>query len=198
MFGASLAIIIIIVNCQLLKLLSLSFMTLLLSIIVNVKMIKVNCESLSVFGASLANGGTCPTTGEEVSHHHHNVDHHHRNDVLVLVLDIYWQRGHDHHYHRNNHHTIDYHRNPHHDHPDFGSKSCSRRAQPHALLWHVQLQWTVCFQSHQQMIMMLIMMVMMMTMMIMMMIKIMMMMMMMMTMTKMMIKLLEERESSAS
>ena len=27
---------------------------------------QVNCESLSVFGASLANGGTCPTTGEEV------------------------------------------------------------------------------------------------------------------------------------
>ena len=26
----------------------------------------MNCESLSVFGASLANGGTCPTTGEEV------------------------------------------------------------------------------------------------------------------------------------
>merc|ERR1719397_671789 len=27
---------------------------------------EVNCESLSVFGASLANGGTCPTTGEEI------------------------------------------------------------------------------------------------------------------------------------
>ena len=140
MFGASLAIIIIIVSCQLLKLLSLSFMTLLLSIIVNEKMIKVNCESLSVFGASLANGGTCPTTGEEVSHHHHRNDHH---------------------YHRNNHHTIDYHHNPHHDIPDFGSKSCSRRAQPHALLWHVQLQWTVCFQSHQQMILMMVMMMLM-------------------------------------
>ena len=26
----------------------------------------MNCESLSVFGASLANGGTCPTTDKEV------------------------------------------------------------------------------------------------------------------------------------
>ena len=137
-------------------------MTLLLSIIVNEKMIKVNCESLSVFGASLANGGTCPTTGEEVSHHHHNVDHHHRND--------------DH------HHNVDhYHRNPQHPNPDFGPKSCSRRTQPHALLWHVQLQWTVCFQSHQQMIMMMVMMMVMIMMMIMM----MMMMVIMITMRKM-------------
>ena len=27
---------------------------------------EVNCESLSVFGASLANEGTCPTTGEKI------------------------------------------------------------------------------------------------------------------------------------
>ena len=44
--------------------------------------LKVNCESLSVFGASLANGGTCPTTGEEVrhyNHHHHHLHHHHQH-----------------------------------------------------------------------------------------------------------------------
>ena len=79
-----------------------------------------------MFGASLANGGACPTTGEEVLHHC-NDDHH--------CNDHYHDLNSNHRYHR--------------DLADFGPKSCSRCAQPDALLWYVQLQWTVCFQSNQ-------------------------------------------------
>ena len=97
--------------------------------------LKVNCESLSVFGASLANGGTCPTTGEEVRHYHH----HHRQHRQHHLCHHLPRHLHD------NHHQW----SMIHHHPDFGPQSCSRCAQSNALLWDVQLQRTVCFQSDQ-------------------------------------------------